>query len=219
MWIRRRRRPLECPTQQIWEDICAAWRRCARVCRGSRCAAVAGGSTGDHDVFVGVGVGVHHVPVGGVGRHVDSPFAGPVCRHRLRGPAHQAQRALVPQGPPPARQPQPAARPQGRHHPTLHLLSGSVVRGLLQRWHQQMEISPAMPRGLGPEPAQVQLAALCNPRTAGRCTAKALQGMGNYQFDIRGGPRTFWPSPRPEYNGNVQGVEHQCGFQSVSHAV
>lgn len=131
---------------------------------------------------------------------------------RLRAPdlaaAAQAQRALVPQGPAPARQPQPARRRPRRHHAPMHLHPGPVVRRLLQRRHQQVEVLIAMPGRFGPQSPKVQLSSLRSPRATSRCTSETVQGMGHNEFDIRRRSRTLWTRKGSKHNGYVQGTGH-----------
>ena len=35
--------------------------------------------------------------------------------------------------------------------------------------------------------------------------------------NVRRGPRTFWASPGPEYNYNVQRAQHRSDYKSVAH--
>ena len=44
-----------------------------------------------------------------------------------------------------------------------------------------------------------------------------LPGMVDNMSNVRRGPRTFWASPGPEYNYNVQRAQHRSDYKSVAH--
>lgn len=58
----------------------------------------------------------------------------------------------------------------------MRVYSGPLVRWIIQRGRQQVEVSPAEPRGSGCPIAEAQLTPFCRPRTASRRVPQDIQG-------------------------------------------
>ena len=83
----------------------------------------------------------------------------------------------------------------------------------------QLQVSSPMPRGPGLEPAETQLAAVRDPRSAGGRAAHPVQGVGHHLLHLRGGPGALRQSQGPEHRGHVQGDEHRSGPRTLAHSL
>ena len=84
---------------------------------------------------------------------------------------------------------------------------------------KQLQVPSPMPRGPGLEPAETQLAAVCDPRPAGGCAAHPVQGVGNHLLHLRGGPGALRQGQGPEHRRHVQGDEHRSGPRALAHSL
>lgn len=82
-----------------------------------------------------------------------------------------------------------------------------------------LKIPSAMLGGFGQKLAKAELQALCGTRSAGRCVAKTVSGMGHYRAHVRRGPGAVWPRPRPQYNDKMSRSRHQRHLMCIAHTV
>lgn len=66
---------------------------------------------------------------------------------------------------------------------------------------------------------ETKLTAFRDSWSTGRCTAEAIQRMGDHCLDLRRGPGALWPGPGPQHHDKMPRSRHQSHIASFAHTL